>query len=174
VTEAIAFGGLILSVVVGVIRETQFRRQRSNRIDAEAALDNATAANTITETVKGLLIVLDDRLKTAEVELLACRRELEAEKQRTRDLTAEVERLEAHVTVLMASGTVQDSIVATLARMEQGAIDAKTAAAEVAHDLADSIERADSMPKDGNFGVAADAALRSAEDDQPDEPTEDP
>lgn len=36
------------------------------------------------------------------------------------------------------------------------------AAAEVAHDLADSIGRADAQPKDGDYGRAADAALRSA------------
>lgn len=31
----------------------------------------------------------------------------------------------------------------------------------VAHNLSDSIGRADGMPKDGNYGAAADAALRS-------------
>ena len=35
------------------------------------------------------------------------------------------------------------------------------AADVVAHDLADSIGRADAMPADSNFGAAADAALRS-------------
>lgn len=34
----------------------------------------------------------------------------------------------------------------------------------VAEDLAGSIARADALPKDGNYGAAADAALRSAEE----------
>lgn len=39
--------------------------------------------------------------------------------------------------------------------------------AEVAHDLAESIARADALPKSSDYGAAADAALRSAADDTP-------
>ncbi len=37
---------------------------------------------------------------------------------------------------------------------------------QVAEDLAGSIARADALPKDGNYGAAADAALRSADEQE--------
>lgn len=91
--------------------------------------------------------------------------------------------------------TADAVVAATLARVEEAARDAKKAAAhtaervdvatelayqnaeavqrmevadaDVAHDLADSIARADDLPKDGNYGAAADAALRSGPEDSP-------
>lgn len=53
----------------------------------------------------------------------------------------------------------------SLDRIEQLGHDTKDRDAVVATDLSDARGRADAMPKDGNYGAAADAALRNANHD---------
>lgn len=104
-TETVALAVAALSVVVGMIRETQFRRQRANQITAATSVDEATAANTITETVKGLLVVMDARLAAAESEVgrlqeLLLKTRLVAE-QREDEMQGEIDRLKAQVSTLI-------------------------------------------------------------------------
>jgi hypothetical protein len=99
-----------LSGLVGVgVRELTLRRQRSNKLDAEADLTEATAVDTISQTVKGLLLVMQDQLDRARREVVEVRedmhrQEIRCEREMARceleiaELRAEVEGLEKRLT----------------------------------------------------------------------------
>jgi hypothetical protein len=122
VTEALfGFLGLLAATLAGLWRERGQRRQQDAKVHAEAKkivaeaaklaaetdLAEANAAETVAATVTGLLVVMDKRLRVAEVEQERCRDQsarlqgevsrlridLNVEKERTRQLSARVARL---------------------------------------------------------------------------------
>ena len=69
-----------ISALLGVgVREFALRRQRGHKIDADAEATRATAAETISTTVKGLLLVMQDQLDRARAEVVALRTEMDAQ-----------------------------------------------------------------------------------------------
>ena len=99
-----------LSGLVGVgLREMTLRRQRSHKLDAEAGLTEATAVDTISQTVKGLLVVMQEQLDRARTEVVDLRTDLDQQEARCEremarceleiaELRAEVEQLETRLT----------------------------------------------------------------------------
>jgi len=106
-SDAAITGTLIaLAGVVGaVVREWTLRRQRGDRIDAEAAklaaeakLDDATTLETVNGVVQGLIVVMQRQLNSAlqdaektRAEVRQLRADLDAEKELTKRLTADNE-----------------------------------------------------------------------------------
>jgi chromosome segregation ATPase len=104
----------LIAAVGALIRERQFRRERAShmtadtrKLDAEAEVSKATAVDTISATVLGLLTVMEKKLGEAEHDLEVAqtalrelredfdevRRELESEQGRNADLEDQIENL---------------------------------------------------------------------------------
>ena len=69
-----------LSGLIGVgLTTLVLRKPRSRKLDAEATVAEATAAQTVSETVKGLLGVMQNQLDRARAEVLELREAMDAQ-----------------------------------------------------------------------------------------------
>ena len=89
-----------VGVIVGAGLSTLvLRRQRGRKLDAEADVASATAADTISQTVKGLLIVMQEQLDRGRSEVVELRDAMDAMQVRC---DAEMARCEAEIEELRA------------------------------------------------------------------------
>lgn len=85
-------------------------------------------------------------------------------KERVKHLENQVAKLEA---ARDADREAASAVTQSLIRIEQAGTDTEARDALVAGKLSETVARADAQPKDGNYGAAADAAVRSPESESP-------